>query len=158
TPIVSEPVHHVDPCAQHLIVVSWEFKNHDGNANLIVNPDGTYLYSGSFKPANYYNDVEVVIALRSSLGAVLLFRYIGNDQNGNVQWSKEGQSDILKDNFQTFAGPHDWTGKWTLPPNSVGQKIARNDAYNNCSGDAWIGLLGLEPGLAKYCSQFNSSW
>jgi hypothetical protein len=49
-PPVTEPSgkHHATHKTGPL-VVNWQFKNAPGSANLVVNPDGTYLFSGNLK-------------------------------------------------------------------------------------------------------------
>jgi hypothetical protein len=99
------------------IVVNWQFSNGWGLAHLIVNPDGTYLYSGHYKDKPWSAQLHVTIALKSRLAGVYLFRYVANLENPPVEWSKEGKSAILKDNFKSFGGPHDWAGQleWVFP-------------------------------------------
>jgi hypothetical protein len=59
----------------------------------------------------------VTIALKSRLASVYLFRYVANLETPPVEWSKEDKSAILKDDFKSFAGPHDWAGQleWVFP-------------------------------------------
>jgi hypothetical protein len=101
------------------IVVKLDFRKVDGSANLTVNPDGTYLFSGTVKDKKPGRDFDISLALKSSLGGIIVFRFAGDAANG-VQWSKQGQSDILKDNFRTFSGKDDWDVEWRLPLNAKG--------------------------------------
>jgi hypothetical protein len=101
------------------ITVKWRLKKVNGTANLIVNPDGTYLFSGTVKDKQADRDLDITIALKSSLGGVILFQYAGNAADG-VQWSKQGQDPILKDNFQTFASKTNWDGAYRLPLSKEG--------------------------------------
>lgn len=111
-------VRHLAP-AQRAIIVKWPMKNLDGSANLVINPDGSYVFSGNVKDPKPNRDFDITIGLKSSLGAVILFHFSGDDTNG-VQWSKQGKSAILKDNYQTFAGRVDWSGEWRLPLSAKG--------------------------------------
>jgi hypothetical protein len=111
-------VHHQDP-ASGPIVVNWSMKKVDGSANLTVNPDGTYLFSGNVKDKRKNHDFDISMALKSSLGGIIVFHFSGNDTEG-VQWSKQGKSTILKENFKTFAGKIDWAGEWRTPLTSKG--------------------------------------
>jgi hypothetical protein len=107
------------PAATGPIVVNWHFKN-NGLANLTVNSDGSYLFSGHFDKKESGKDFDIALALKSSTGGVILFHYVGDADNG-VQWSEQGQETILKDDFQTFAGKHDYYGEYSLPLSSEGR-------------------------------------
>jgi len=102
------------------IVVNWHFKKDSGLANLTVNQDGTWLYSGHYKQRKSGKDLDVVLALKSSTGGVVLFQYVGDASNG-ADWSEQGKSDILKDDFQTFAGKHDYYGEYRLHESAEGR-------------------------------------
>jgi hypothetical protein len=101
------------------IVVNWRFKNAPGSANLVVNPDGTYLFSGSYKQ-KVLGEFDILLGLKSSLGAVYLFHYEGNASNG-VLWSKPGTSTVLKDDFKTFT-KLDWSGGYRFHLTAEGRK------------------------------------
>lgn len=109
-PVEATGVQHTAP-SNGPIVVNWQFKKAPGLVNLVVNQDGTYIFSGHYKRKVPNKDIEIVLALKSSLGAVYLFHYVANAANG-VQWSKQGQSAILKDDFKTFRTKHDWAGSY----------------------------------------------
>jgi hypothetical protein len=108
------------PASNGPVVVNWHFKRDTGLANLTVNQDGTWLYSGHYKQRKSGKDLDVVLALKSSTGGVVLFQYVGDASNG-VDWSEQGQSDILKDDFKTFAGKHDYYGEYHLHETSEGR-------------------------------------
>jgi hypothetical protein len=139
------------------IVVNWHFKKDPGSANLIVNPDGTYLFSGNYKQRVPSKDLEVVILLKSTLGGLIVFRYVGNVSNGAVQWSKQGQSAILKENFKTFAGPHDWSGSYRFWLTASARKAQRDEnvesckAFENENAAMWGLLGGYYPSYLTYC-------
>ena len=151
------------------IIVNWHFKKVPGSANLIVNPDGTYLFSGNYKPARSGKIIDVVLVLRSHVGATYLFRYVADVSRGDVQWSKEGKSTILREDFKLFAPGHEWSGAYTFHLDAEANKILRENEKQNCenivAGDKFFGWsfsyaesLGLGLGLPKYCQQFNAAW
>ena len=146
------PIHHAPP-SKGPIVVNWHFKKKAGLANLIVNPDGTYLFSGKYTHKVPNKDLEIVIALKSALGGVFLFHYLGHVSSGGVQWSKQGQSAILKDDFKTFAGKHDWVGSYHFPLDKQAQQ--QNRAV--CAAQWTAGVLAALGNVA-FCKQFNSAW
>jgi len=84
------------------VSVNASFRNGAGHANLIFNQDGTYLFSGSYSGRKPLKDLDVVMAVRASTGATLLFRYVADASSG-VQWSKQGSSDSIRDFWSTFA-------------------------------------------------------
>jgi hypothetical protein len=99
---------------------SWHMRKMNGTANLVVNPDGTYIFSGMVNDKKPNHDFDITLALKSSLGSVIFFRYAADASNG-VEWSKQGQSEILKDNFTTFAGKHQAAWAYTLPLSAAGK-------------------------------------
>ena len=127
TPAPSETVPAVQATAAvtQPIVHNWQLKKLDGRINLVVNPDGTWIFSGSFKDKKPGDDFDVTFALKSSTGAVYLFHYEGDAASG-VDFSKQGESPILKDDFPTFAH-HAWSGVYTFHLSAEGRK-ARYEA------------------------------
>jgi len=103
------------------IVVNWAFKKGSGAANLTVNPDGTYVFSGQYSGKKANKDFDIALALKASTGAILLFHYVGDAANG-AQWSDQGQSGILKDDFTLFAGKTDWTAEYHFSESSAGKR------------------------------------
>ena len=101
------------------LVVNWHFKNEPGSANLVVNPDGTYLFSGNDKH-KVLGNFDILLGLKSSLGVVYLFHYEGDASKG-VQWNKHGTSAVLKDDFKTFT-KHDWYGSYRFHLTAEGRK------------------------------------
>lgn len=83
------------------IVINWRMRKLDGNVNLTVNPDGTWLFSGGFKDHKRDQDWDITFALKDRSGAIFLFHYEGDASQG-VQFSKQGESPILKDDFKSF--------------------------------------------------------
>jgi len=104
------------------LVVNWHFKKAPGSANLVVNSDGTYLFSGNYnrKAPEVF---DILLGLKSSLGRIYLFNYAGDASNG-VQWSKHGKSAILKDDFNTF-DKHDWIGSYRFHLTAEGREDKR---------------------------------
>ncbi len=83
------------------IVINWRMRKLDGNVNLTVNPDGTWLFSGGFKDHKKDQDWDITFALKDRNGAIFLFHYEGDASQG-VEFSKQGESPILKDDFKSF--------------------------------------------------------
>ncbi len=100
------------------IVVNWTFKKGTGSANLTVNSDGSYVFSGQYNGKKPGKDFDIALALKASTGAVILFHYMGDAADG-VQWSKQGQSGILKDDFALFAGKLDWNAEYHFSETSA---------------------------------------
>jgi hypothetical protein len=94
------------------IVVNWTLKKLDGKVNIIVNPDGTWDFSGGFKDKKPGDDWDISIGIKSSTGAIYIFHYEGDAAHG-VEFSKQGTSDLLKDDFSTFAH-HGWSGSYNF--------------------------------------------
>ncbi|MGA8938751.1 MAG: hypothetical protein WB439_06255 [Acidobacteriaceae bacterium] len=127
TPAPSESMEAVQTTAAvtQPIVHNWQLKKLDGRINLMVNPDGTWVFSGGFKDKKPGDDFDVTFALKSSTGAVYLFHYEGDASSG-VDFSKQGESVILKDDYSTFAN-HAWSGVYTFHLSAEGRR-ARYEA------------------------------
>ncbi len=119
----ASPVQHAPPTTGP-IVVNWSFKKGAGATNLTVNPDGTYLFSGQYSGKKPNKDFDIALALKASTGAILLFHYVGDASSG-VQWSNQGQSTILKEDFALFAGKIDWTSEYHFSESSAGIRAER---------------------------------
>jgi hypothetical protein len=124
-PTESKAVEQTTAPVTQPIVHNWQLKKLDGKINLVVNPDGTWIFSGNFKNKKPGDDFDVSFALKSSTGAVYLFHYEGDASSG-VDFSKQGVSSILKDDFSTFAH-HAWSGVYTFHLSAEGRK-ARYEA------------------------------
>jgi hypothetical protein len=109
------------PASTGPIVVNWSFKKGSGATNLTVNPDGTYVFSGQYSGKKPNKDFDISMALKASTGAILLFHHMGDAANG-VQWSEQGQSDILKDDYALFAGKRDWNAEYHFSESSAGKR------------------------------------
>jgi len=77
----------------------------NGKLNILINPDGKWLFSGSSSTKFSDKDFDVTLALKNSSGAVILFEWCGDASRG-IQFSKEGTNVILKENFASFASGH----------------------------------------------------
>jgi hypothetical protein len=160
-PAETTPVHHATPtndlgAAKEPIVVNWQFSSGRGLAHLIVNPDGTYLYSGHYTDKPWTAHLSVTIALKSRLAGVYLFRYVVNLENPPFEWSREGKSAILKDDFKSFAGPHDWAGQleWVFPASPQARQTTHTD--EKCTPQERKDLSVII-GTADKCTRFDSN-
>jgi hypothetical protein len=111
-PAESTPVAEATAPPSKPIVVNWTLKRLDGKVNIVVNPDGTWLFSGGFKDKKPGDDFDISIGIKSSTGAIYVFHYEGDAAHG-VEFSKQGSSAILKDDFSTFAH-HGWSGSYNF--------------------------------------------
>jgi hypothetical protein len=103
------------------IAVNWAFKKGAGSANLTVNTDGSYVFSGQYSGKKPNKDFDIALALKASTGAILLFHYVGDATNG-AQWSNQGQSEILRDDFSQFAGKISWTAEYHFSESAAGKR------------------------------------
>jgi hypothetical protein len=104
--------------------ISHNYKLHkiDGMLNITVNSDGTWDFSGTGK-AFPHKDYDVTLALRNPMGEMVLFQYVGDATNG-IQFSKQGQSEILKDNFASFAKGHSSSWAYRFSEDKEGRRLA----------------------------------
>ena len=100
---------------------NYKLKKIDGTLNILVNPDGTWNFSGSSPKNLKGKDFDVTLALKSSTGAVILFHYVGDASNG-IQFSKQGKNQILKDNFASFASSHQSTWEYRIYESAAGRR------------------------------------
>jgi len=146
-PVETTPVHH--GVGSGPVVVHWRYKNGAGSTNLIVNPDGTYLYPGTFHVAHPYHDIDVVIGLKNNLGGAYVFQYsgdIGVIPRGGFQWSKQGKSAVLTDDFKNFAARHDWIGSYQFYLTKAGLQYE----YDVCK--YYATLISQGNGAAAYAA------
>jgi hypothetical protein len=99
---------------------NYTLKKVDGTLNILVDPDGTWNFSGNTK-AFPGKDFDVTLALKNSTGAVVLFQYIGDATHG-IQFSKQGQNEILKENFASFAQSHKSAWSYRLYESAAGKR------------------------------------
>jgi hypothetical protein len=92
----------------------------DGNINILVNQDGSWLFSGAAK-AEKGKDYDVSLALRAKTGAIFVFHWVGDADHG-VQFSKSGQSGLLKDDFTDFQKGHHYAWTYRYYESAAGKK------------------------------------
>ena len=93
------------------IDIKWKMKKLDGGVDLLVNPDGSYDFSGGFRDKKPGKDWDISVALKSDgTGAIYVFHHEGDAANG-IQFSDTGQSTILKDDFANTAN-YSWSGAY----------------------------------------------
>lgn len=91
-----------------------------GKLNILVNSDGTWNFSGSSPRKFQYKDFDVTLALKNNTGAIILFEWSGDASNG-IQFSKEGKSSILKENFASFASGHHMAWDYRFEETAAGR-------------------------------------
>jgi hypothetical protein len=121
TPAEASPVVS-HPATTGPINHNYTLKKVDGTLNILVDPDGTWNFSGNTKsfPGK---DYDVTLALKNSTGAVVLFHYVGDASHG-IQFSKQGKNEILKENFASFASSHKSAWEYRLHENAAGKRAA----------------------------------
>ncbi|MGA3161783.1 MAG: hypothetical protein ABSC77_11255 [Terracidiphilus sp.] len=119
TPAEASPVVS-HPATTGPISHNYTLKKVDGTLNILVDPDGTWNFSGNTK-AFPGKDFDVTLALKNTDGAVVLFQYVGDASHG-IQFSKQGQNDILKENFASFAKSHKSAWEYRLYENAAGKR------------------------------------
>ncbi len=111
-PTEATPVTQATVAPSKPIIVNWTLKKLDGKVNIVVNPDGTWHFSGGFKDKKPGDDWNISIGIKSSTGAIYIFHYEGDAAHG-VEFSKQGSSTILKDDFTSFSH-HGWSGSYNF--------------------------------------------
>jgi hypothetical protein len=101
------------------LVINYPFNKHNGHVNLMVAPDGTYLFSVEEKENMPDKDLDVALALQSLDRGVVCFHYAADAAKG-VDGSKQGKSDILRDFFNTF-GKHNYTVEYRFTESKQGK-------------------------------------
>jgi hypothetical protein len=121
TPAEASPVAS-HPATTGPISHNYILKKVDGTLNILVDPDGTWNFSGNTKsfPGK---DFDVTLALKNSTGAVVLFHYVGDASHG-IQFSKQGKNQILKENFASFASSHKSAWEYRLYESAAGKRAA----------------------------------
>lgn len=88
-----------------------------GTANVTLNPNGSWRFSGQTKPRDLAGcEFNIVFAVKSSEGTVIAFKHSGDLSPGkprSFSWHKQGRNPVIKDNFKAFAKDHDWYGTWS---------------------------------------------
>jgi hypothetical protein len=115
SPVVSHPA-TTGPISHN-----YTLRKIDGTINILVDPDGTWNFSGSTSKGFSGKDLDITLALKNSTGAVILFQWVG-DASRPVQFSKQGQNQILKENFASFASSHKSAWSWHLYESTAGKR------------------------------------
>lgn len=110
------------PPAQGPISHNYKLPKIDGTLNITINPDGTWDFSGTGK-AFKHKDYDVSLALRNPTGEMVIFQYVGDATNG-IQFSRQGQTMILKDNFASFAKGHSSSWAYRFSEDKEGRALA----------------------------------
>lgn len=144
------------------IIVNWYFKDKQGFAHLIVNPDGTYLFSGNYRRGVPFEDLDVVLLLMTGKGRAYVFEYshgVNTVPAGGLVWSKQGQSALLKDDFKNFAAGHTWGGAYRLTLTAKGKKAQHRLCTTLLNDNSWSwGGYGQEDWgwhAPAYCHKFD---
>jgi len=103
-PAEASPV-QTQPATTGPIVHNFQLRKINGTLNVTVNSDGTYDFSGSTGKSFPDKDFDVSLVMKASTGEMILFEYAG-DASHSIQFSKQGQSKTLQDNFALFAKGH----------------------------------------------------
>jgi hypothetical protein len=143
------------------IIVNWHLKNGLGSANLLLNPDGTYLFSGIYKRKEPGKILDLVLALRSRVGATYIFEYMGNVSDHGVQWSKSSKNTILKEDFKLFASDVDWRGTYGFHLTKEAAKLKLINEKQNCADiQGWVnaGFPQVVSSYPEYCKLFGYSF
>ncbi len=119
TPAEASPVVS-HPATSGPISHNYTLKKVDGTLNILVDPDGTWNFSGNTK-AFPGKDFDVTLALKNTDGAVVLFQYVGDATHG-IQFSKQGQNEILKENFASFTKSHKSAWEYRIYENAAGKR------------------------------------
>jgi len=91
----------------------------------------------------------VVIGLKNNLGGAYVFQYsgdIGVIPRGGFQWSKQGKSAVLTDDFKNFAARHDWIGSYRFYLTKAGLQYE----YDVCK--YYATLISQGNGAAAYAA------
>lgn len=140
------------------IIINWLFKDRGGYANLIVNKDGSYVYSGSYdnkKPGKSFDAILAVRTEGAAGGFVFEWYHAGDLSKGGITWSVPGQSDILRENFRSLSVRYAWGGAYRFPSLKELKEWESNNK-RACAGDAWMNKqewARVDPG--QICHQFN---
>jgi hypothetical protein len=109
------------PAAPHPITVQWTFKDGKGVANLLLNPDGSYIFSGNYRDHKQYKDFDITLGLKASTGAVFLWRFAGDASRG-VSWSKQGKHSILAEDMPLFTTHIRWHAGYHFSESRAGRR------------------------------------
>jgi hypothetical protein len=94
-----------------------------GEITVVLNPDGDYVFSGSADKTFQGKEIDLTLALKSTMGSVILFQYKG-DVSHKLHFNKHGNNHVLKENFQSFATSHQSTLAYRFFDGSEGRATA----------------------------------
>ncbi len=121
TPTETSPV-LTNPPVQGPISHNYKLSKINGTLNITINSDGTWDFSGTGK-AFLHKDYDVSLALKNKKGEMVLFQYIGDASHG-IQFSKQGQTTVLKDNFASFAKGYSSSWSYRFSEDKEGRALA----------------------------------
>ncbi len=102
---------------------SYPVRSIDGEITVVLNPDGEYTFAGSAEKVYPGKEIDLTLALKSTMGSVILFQYKG-DASHKLHFSKHGSNHVLKENFQSFAASHQSTLAYRFFDSSEGRSAA----------------------------------
>jgi hypothetical protein len=82
-----------------------------GDANLTINPDGTWNFTGSFPWSEQGSHMDFVMGVRDSRGTLIIFTASPLSTAEGYIWNKQGKNQTIKDNFSAFEGGYHWYWK-----------------------------------------------
>lgn len=82
-----------------------------GDANLTINPDGTWNFTGSFPWSEQGSHMDFVMGVRDSRGTLIIFTASALGTAEGYTWNKQGKNQTIKDNFSAFEGGYHWYWK-----------------------------------------------
>ncbi len=163
----SSSKHHDGPTTADHLVHEWKFGFHSdaiakddwkyffpggGQASILIDYKGNWLYSGSF-PAQPHIQlpcrVTVGVGLKSSLGNILGVTKTLTVTRDGGSWSKQGHQQIVQDLWKDVVKGHEW--KWAAhtrqevpqePPPQDGGSGGGDSTFNEVTGDIAKSLLG----------------
>jgi len=85
-----------------------------GTANLSLQPDGSWNFSGAYTWSEPRSRMQFVLGLKDSQGSLFLFTADSRSTAAGYVWSKHGQSRTIRDNWAAFSKGYDWYWKCRL--------------------------------------------
>ena len=82
-----------------------------GDANLTLNPDGTWNFTGSFPWSEQGSHLDLVMGVKDSKGTLIIFTTSTLSTREGYIWNKQGKNQTIKDNFSYFEDKYHWYWK-----------------------------------------------
>jgi hypothetical protein len=142
------------------IVINWVFKNGGGSANLTINQNGSYLWSGHYDNVKPNSGFDCILFVKSGDGWE--WYALGNISKHGVKWHIVGQDAQLASAFGILAHEHVWGGVYRFP--SVAQEKAwqkQENAQLKKECEAFAGSDKAEWAYVDpnhFCHRFNPKW